>query len=171
MSKLKEIYKIENNSLIIFDENLDIDLKSNLKIKKKSFFYEDKKLLAEVCYHKNLLHGPSIYFSKNKDMLSKSWFFLGKKQGKSYKYYASKKLYSVEQYKDDLMQNNQLYYFEDGSIKTSMNYLDGCLHGEVKLFYEKNKLKRFLIFEKGKKTQDTIFDSRENPIDESKFIV
>ena len=171
MSKLKEIYKIENNDLIIFDENLDIDLKSNLKIQEKSLFYEDKKLLAKMHYHKKLLHGPSIYFSKNGDILSKSWFFLGKKQGKSYKYYASKKLYSIEQYRDDLMQNKQLYYFEDGSIKTSMNYLDGCLHGEVKLFYEKNKLKRFLIFEKGKKTQDTIFDVQENPIDETKFIV
>ena len=74
MSKFKEIYKIENNDLIIFDEDVDIDLKSNLKIQKKSLYYEDKKLLAEVCYHKNLLHGPSIYFSKNRDILSKSWF-------------------------------------------------------------------------------------------------
>jgi len=171
MNKLKEIYKIENNDLIIFDKDLDIDLKSRLKIQKKSLYYEDKKLLAEVCYHKNLLHGPSVYYSKNKNILSKSWFFLGKRQGKSYKYYTSKKLYSVEQYKDDLMQNEQLYYFEDGFIKTSMNYLDGYLHGEVKLFYEKNKLKRFLIFEKGKKIQDTIFDNEENPIDETKFIV
>ncbi|HEU64783.1 MAG: hypothetical protein KR126chlam4_00467 [Candidatus Anoxychlamydiales bacterium] len=171
MSKLKEIYKLENSNLIIFDGDIGIDLKSDLKIQKKSLFYEDKNLLAEIFYHKNLLHGPVIYYSKAKDILSKSWFFLGKKQGKSYKYYISKKLYSIEQYKDDLMQKEQRYYFEDGSIKTSMNYLAGCLHGEVKLFYEKNKLKRFLIFEKGKKVQDTIFDTKENPIDESKFLV
>lgn len=34
MSKLKEIYKLENNNLIIFDEDVGIDLKSNLKIQK-----------------------------------------------------------------------------------------------------------------------------------------
>lgn len=171
MKKSNEIYKLENSDLIIFDKDLKIDLKSNLKTQKKQLYYEDKKLLANLTYHENLLHGPSIYFSKNKDILSKTWFFLGKKQGKSYKYYASKKLYSIELYKDDLMQKEQTYFFEDGSIKTYMNYLDGSLHGEVKLFYEEKKLKRFLIFEKGKKIQDTIFDERENPIDESKFIV
>lgn len=171
MSRLKEKYRLEEKGLIIFDDDLAIDLKSDLKVKKKTLFYEDGKLLAEIHYHKNLLHGPSTYYSRAKDVLSKSWFFLNKKQGKSYKYYTSTKLYSIEKYKDDLMQKDQKYYFEDGSLKTVMNYLDGYLDGEVKLFYEKEKIKRFLIFERGKKTQDTIFDEDENPIDEKKFSV
>ncbi len=167
----KEEYKMDNNGLIIFDAHLNIDLKSNVKVQKKSLFYEDNKLLAEMFYHKKLLHGSCIYYSKTQNILSKSWFFLGKRQGKSYKYYPSKKLYCIEQYKDDLMHKEQIYYFEDGSVKTIMNYLNGYLHGEVKLFFEGKKLKRFLIFEKGKKIQDNIFDGNENPIDETQFIV
>jgi antitoxin component YwqK of YwqJK toxin-antitoxin module len=50
-----------------------------------------------------------------------------------------------------------------------MNYDMGLLHGEVKLFYKNQKLKRHLIFDSGKKIQDNIFDERENLVDEAKF--
>ena len=147
---MTEKYQLNGNELIIYDEDLSLDLKSNLKVEKKSLYYEDKKILAEQNYHKKLLHGPSIFYSKNRDVLSISWFYEGKKNGKAKKYYSSKKLYSIEKYVDDKMHTEQIYYFEDGSIKTIMNYDMGLLHGEVKLFYENEKLKRHLIFDSGK---------------------
>jgi len=166
---MTEKYQLNENELIIYDEDLSIDLKSNLKVEKKELYYEDKRLLAENYYHKKLLHGPSIFYTKNRDILSITWFFEGKKNGIAKKYYSSKKLYSIEKYVDDKMQKEQIYYFEDGSIKTIMNYDMGLLHGEVKLFYENEKLKRHLIFEKGKKIQDNIFDEKEKLVDETKF--
>ncbi|MFA6118492.1 MAG: hypothetical protein WCT85_01165 [Parachlamydiales bacterium] len=166
---MKPIYEFKDNILIIADPDLNINLTSDLPMKKQILYYDDKKILAELHYHKNSLHGSSIYYSKDHDVLSSSWFYLGKRYGRTYQYYLSKKPYSVLCYNEDLMDGMQTYYYENGQIKTLMNYKKGTLHGEVKLFYEDSKMKRFLIFDNGKKTQDNIFDENEVLVDEKKF--
>lgn len=59
------------------------------------------------------------------------------------KYYLSGKLYAkIEEEKRE-------YFYEDGTLKTVENYLEGRLHGESQLFWPNGRLKRRSFFEKG----------------------
>jgi antitoxin component YwqK of YwqJK toxin-antitoxin module len=164
-----EKYEIDNNLLMIIDEELGINIQSDLDLEKKVLYYDNKKIQSFVYYHKNILHGSSTFFSVNGNILAKSWFYLGKRVGKCKQFYNSSKPYSIECFKDGLMEGVQKYFYEDGSIKTILNYKKGLLDGEAKLFYEESLLKRHLIFENGKKIEDHIFDKKEKLIDESIF--
>ena len=164
-----KVYKLDKNELIIFDPELNLDLKSNLKIEEKHEYYENKKIQATMCYHENFLHGPATFFSTVGNVLSITWFFMGKRNGRVYRYYNSSKLYSKEIYINDLLEGEQKYFFEDGTKKTVMNYKDGVLDGEVFLFFENSSIKRHLIFKNGEKLQDKIFDESGKVLDESKF--
>jgi len=166
---MKKKYEILNNTLIIIEPKLDINIESTLEMKKSCLYYENKKLLSSMYYHKDLLHGPSIFYSNQGIVLSTTWFYKGKRYGEVKKYYKSSHLYSSEMYKADVLEGKQIYYFEDGSIKTIMNYQNGRLHGEVKLFFDNSQLKRHLLFDHGKKTQDNIFDERGSAVDETSF--
>lgn len=166
---MKEKYEINGNNLEIIDPELKINLVSDLQIEKKTTYYDNKKILSVMHYHNDLLHGPSIFYSKDGTILSSSWFFNGKRYGKAYQYYKSSNLYAFNQYIADNYEDKQTYYFENGSIKTIMNYKNGRLHGEVKLFYENSKMKRQLIFDNGQKIQDKIFDVNEKIINEESF--
>ncbi len=117
-----EKYEINDNKLIIIDSELSINLQSSIPIEKKTLYYEDKKILAVMHYNKDLLHGPSIFYLKNGKILSSSWFYEGKRYGKSYQYYNSSQLYSLNRYVEDNFEKQQIYYYEDGTIKTIMNY-------------------------------------------------
>ena len=164
-----EKYEINDLNLKIIDSQMGIDLESNLQIEKKYLYYEDRKVMSIMHYHKNVLHGPSLFYLKNGNLLSSTWFYEGKRYGKAYQYYNSSKLYSVNRYIADNLEGQQIYYYENGNIRTIMTYKNGNLDGEVKLFYDNSKLKRFLIFENGKKNHDNIFDENEKIIDEQSF--
>lgn len=166
---MTEKYEINDNNLIIIDPELDISLESNLPIEKKILYYSNKKELSVMHYHKDLLHGPSFFYSEKGNLLSSTWFYEGKRYGKAYQYYNSSKLYSLNKFLKDNMEGRQIYYYENGNVKTIMNYKNGTLDGEVKLFYESSKLKRHIIFQNGKKIQDNIFDEHEKIIDEESF--
>ena len=168
---MSEKYELIGNKLIIFDEELNINLVSNLEVHKKSAYHFNKKLFYQMYYHDDILHGPSIFYNKQGGIISIAWFFEGKRYGKAKKYYANGKLYSLERYFDDFFEEKQEYYFENGKIKSCINYKKGLLDGEVNLFYENENLKRKLFFKKGKKLQDNIFDEDENLIDEKNFSI
>ncbi|NGX56435.1 MAG: hypothetical protein K1060chlam5_00676 [Candidatus Anoxychlamydiales bacterium] len=163
-----EKYFFENDKLIILDENLDINISSSLKVELKYIFYSTGSIKAKMHYYKNVLHGTSSFFDKDNNLISISYYYLGKKFGKSYKYYKSKKLYSIEQYIDDKLEKEQKYFYENGSLKTCLFYIEGVLH-KGSLFYENKKIKRSFKLKGNKVIENKLFDIREKPIDESKF--
>lgn len=114
-------------------------------------FYPDQRIKAEQYYLGDLLHGPSVYYSKAGQVLSRHWFLHGLQQGKAWKYYLDGTLSSVQQYQDGQWEGRQEYYYPQGSIKTILNYSKGLLHGFVKLFYPSGQLQREINFVEGKR--------------------
>jgi antitoxin component YwqK of YwqJK toxin-antitoxin module len=161
-------YFFDENKLIIKDDDLKINLSSNLKIELKYIFYSKGNIKAKMHYHKNDLHGPSSFFDEDNNLISISWFYLNKKVGKSYKYYKSKKIYSIEQYIDDKLDGKQKYFYENKNLRSLLFYNKGSLNKAL-LYHKNKKLKKELIFTNGKFLKNSIFDDLENEIKEEIF--
>ena len=87
-----------------------------------SLYYPDGAIKSLAHYYEGDLHGPSTFYSKEGNLLSETWFVLGKRVGRSHLYYLSKKIYSTRRYRENLLDGKQEYYYENGSIKTLMHY-------------------------------------------------
>ncbi len=162
-------YEFKNNNLTIIDQDLNLNLISDLEVDEEKSFYSDGSLKSLCYHHKGQLHGPSVFYSKIGKPLTESWFYLGKKNGQEIYYYLSSKIYSCQKYIDDKCHGLQKFYYENGSLKSIINYKNGLLHNETKLFYENAKLKRYSLFKEGKMIKDQIFSEDEKLIDESEF--
>lgn len=66
-------------------------------------------------------------------------------------YYASGSLYSIPGSSEHPRQGSYLYYYEDGTLKTELNYKHGHLDGVVRLYYPTGHLKRELFFHQGQR--------------------
>ncbi|MBI2742607.1 MAG: toxin-antitoxin system YwqK family antitoxin [Chlamydiales bacterium] len=149
----KERYETENGRLTLIDEELGLHLECAFDSEKGARYthYPDKKIESCCYYDGELLHGPSIFYSKTGVVLSRSWYIKGVRQGKMWQYYTSGSLSSVQRYKDGLLTGKQEYYYEDGKIKSLIFYDSGHLHGELLLYYPDGKLKRHTYYAHGKR--------------------
>jgi len=69
------------------------------------------------------------------------------------------------------MHGRQEYYYEDGTLKSSLFYDNGILHGDVELFYEDGQIKRTCHFINGKKEgMDKIYSSSKVVLDEGNYV-
>ena len=100
----------------------------------------EKKM--ETHYLNGKLHGPSIFYGKNGNILAQSWFVKGKRQGKTYYYYPSGEIHSLHRFRDDLLDGKQEYYFSDGRLKSLLSYKMGKLDGEQTLYYQSGEIKK-----------------------------
>jgi antitoxin component YwqK of YwqJK toxin-antitoxin module len=119
------------------------------QIRKES--YPDGRIKIEQYDLEDKLHGPSTYYSKEGNVLSRHWFLNGLQQGKASKYYQNGALASIQQFSDGQWDGRQEYYYPQGKIKTILNYSKGLLHGAVQLFYPNGQLQRELNFVEGKR--------------------
>ena len=133
-------------------------------------YYPDGTIETECYYLKSELHGPSRFFSESGICLSESWFYHGKKEGKSTRRFLSGKLSTVERYKKGLHHGKQDYYYENGANKTAMTYKDGILEGEVSLYWPSGAKKRKVTFQIGlREGFDRMWSATGILLDEGKY--
>lgn len=111
--------------------------------------YPSGKIKLHCFYNWGKLHGPSIFFGEEGNVLTKAWYVLGKQTGKCWWYYNSGNIYSIQRYLDNVWHGKQEYWYENGVLKTLMEYSHGEIDGKIKLYYPTGKVKRELEFSKG----------------------
>lgn len=145
-------YEFKNHELIIQDSNLNISIKTTFTPTEKSEYYPNNTLKFSSFYNENnQLQGPSRYFSEEGQLLAESWFFQGKRVGESKAYHKSGTLYSIQRYKDDLLEGKQEFYYPNGSLHIETHYKHGCLDGDVKIYEKNGALKREIQYQSGKR--------------------
>lgn len=144
-------YEWSGNRLAIRDEELKIDLED---VMDSSLLAKNEVLSQTVkglsYYLNGELHGPSEFFANDGTLLAKTWFFKGKREGKSRQYYAGGALYNLERYRNGLLEGKQEYFYPSGVKKSVLSFTQGLLDGEVILYHPSGKVKRMQTFKLGK---------------------
>lgn len=157
----QERYEIIGETFVIFDEELGINLSSELEYLDKEFF-PGGNVRYETYRKQEKLHGPSVYYGNAEEILSQTWYFDGLKMGRAWRYYPNGQLYSLERFIDGKPHLAQEYFYLDGSLKTIIHFVSGIYHGETKLFWPDGTLKRECIFRNGQKESDQFYDENGN---------
>ena len=160
------MYKYSNDILIIKDQNLSIDI--NCKIKLKKVVKKFKNITSESYYYKDLLYGPSTSYIDN-ILMSEGYYFKNMKVGTFKTYYKSKKICSIEKYVDGKLHKDQRYFYEDGTLKSLINYKNSILDNNTILYWPNGKIKRELYFENNKLINEYIYDENTKQINEDEF--
>lgn len=156
-------YTLEKGNFHLHDEELGLDIQSELGEEEKGYFPGGQ--LRYILYRKSgQLHGPSLFFNEQGDLLSETWFLEGKKMGKVLRYYAGGKLYCIERFVEGVYHLEQEYYYLDGQIKTLISYRMGKLHGKAKLFWPSGMLKREAHFSEGELDSEEKFYNEEGEL-------
>lgn len=139
-----DIYRIQEPSLDIYLEETHPQ-----SILQEERFSSGK--IASQCYFiKEILHGPSRFYSKKEILLSETWFWKGKREGIARFFYASAIPYAILRYRNGVKEGLQEYFYEDGMPRTRQSYFMGALDGESILYWPNHKLKRRSFFISGK---------------------
>ncbi|HEY4832264.1 MAG TPA: 6-hydroxymethylpterin diphosphokinase MptE-like protein, partial [Waddliaceae bacterium] len=112
--------------------------------------YPNGNIKRKWFYRDGQLHGPSIFYAENGQLLAEGWFSEGFREGENKQYYLSGKLYSLQNFHKGTLNGKQRYFYENGKLKSLLEYSEGQLDGEVKLFYEDDLPKLEMFFEKGR---------------------
>lgn len=136
----KNKYQLGGKSLVIFDEELDLDIQDVAPGERKVRKYSNGAVQMEQYMLEGLLHGPVTVYSTKSKPLAESWFVRGQRQGRTCLYYLSGALYAVEKYRNSAKHGLQEYYYENGSKKTEVFFEDGRQVGEAKLWDADGKL-------------------------------
>jgi antitoxin component YwqK of YwqJK toxin-antitoxin module len=157
---MQENYQLIEQTLIIEDPELELDLHLPCAALPEHLYYEGGAMKAEMFYDKGVLHGPSTFFGEKGQLLTKTWYVQGKKMGKVRYFYESGAPYSLQRYKEGVLDGLQEYWYEDRTPKSLLHYSEGALHGEVCLFWPSGNLKRRCLYEKGVKIEDEFFNDQ-----------
>ena len=147
----KEIYSFEDNLLTIIDPEFQLSFKESCLPKREIISYPNGKTKSESFFLNNVLHGPSIFYSQEENILAKAWYIYGQQQGKAWFYYKNGNLASLQRFKNGRWHGKQEYYYQNGNLKSLINYNDGMLNGDVFLFYENGKMARELHYVNNKR--------------------
>lgn len=113
--------------------------------------YPDGKIKGEFFYKEGQIHGPSTFYGSDGKLLAKSWFLNGQRIGRSLQYDFKGNLYSLQRYnKEGHLHGKQEFFYATGVLKTLMNYSNGLLDGELKLYYPSGQVKREQHLQQGK---------------------
>jgi antitoxin component YwqK of YwqJK toxin-antitoxin module len=61
-------------------------------------------------------------------------YLMGKKNGKSVKYYPEGSISEILNWEDDLKHGEWMQFYEDSTLRRSTSYLNGKLHGEYRIY-------------------------------------
>lgn len=159
----REIYGINEKEFWIYDDELEIDLRSEIEFVDRDH-YPKGEIKYETYRKGEKLHGPSIFYGELGEVLSEGWFYEGMRVGKAYRYYPHGQVYSIEKYVDGIPHLDQQYFYPDGGTKTLIQFQRGKFHGETKLFWPDGMLKRVCTFSQGEKLDDQFYDKKGNLI-------
>lgn len=152
--------------LLWFDENGNLKAKDNYRLSKqimtKTCFYDDEMILTDSIFAKH------IAYCTYKDTISNrgtmrvttisghiesecefSDIKNQKREGISKFYFNNGQLKSSTEYVDGVLHGEELLYHDNGQLKSSAKYLQGKINGEVTRFYSSGQLRRKDYFEKG----------------------
>lgn len=133
------------------------------------------KLRAGMFYLHGKLHGPSFTYSDQGKILSKTWYCEGKKIGKAHFYSVSGSLLSLQRFKNGEWEGLQEYFYEADKdsipqVKSIIPFSGGKLHGQVRLFWESGKPKRYVHYVNGlREGVDSIWNEQGVLIDEGEY--
>ena len=131
------------------------------------YFSSSGSVIWEGFYKQGRLHGPSTYFGDRGQLLSKTWFFEGKKQAQALFYSSSGTLIQSISYKEGQLHGTQRCFYDSGKKKSQMQYNQGVLEGDVLLLFESGSIKRSCFFKQGVKDgYDRIFNPEGMLLDE-----
>lgn len=145
-------YRYGEDFFEIDDGELEIKIHASLAPEDKyEEIDEQQKTKLVQYYSKGMLHGPSILFAASGQLLTESFYYLGKKTGRMRTFYLDGALHSLQRYKNGLQEGLQYYFYSDGKVKSKIGFEKGLIHGPVILNYPNGHLKRELYFERGKR--------------------
>jgi antitoxin component YwqK of YwqJK toxin-antitoxin module len=168
----EDCYSLEDGMLTIKDSFLGINIRELFEGEPCVHL---KGVGSQTLHHEGylcneLLHGPSIYTTKEGQTLSSSWYYHGKRVGCSKRFYDDGTLYSVTRYVDDKQHGPQDYYYRDGVVRSQINYKDDLFDGATLLFFENGQLKREIHYKEGKKHgRETLWNYDGKQIGEFEF--
>ena len=93
----------------------------------------------------------SLFHNEDGTLLAKSELVKGMPEGRSWYYYPSGELYSLQRFKEGRWHGRQEFYYPNGLPKTILHYHEGLLDGEVNLFYPDGRIRREMNYLKGKR--------------------
>lgn len=153
----QEVYEVNEKEFWIVDEELGIDLRSEIEFVDRGYFPKGE-IRYETFRKGEKLHGPSTFYGEAGEILSHAWFYEGMKVGKAYRYYPNGQIYSIEKFVNGVSHLEQQYFYLDGTLKTTIGFDRGIFHGETKLFWPDGILKRKCSFSHGEKEEDQFYD-------------
>lgn len=114
-------------------------------------YYDSGSVKGISHYKEGVLHGPALFYSESGALLSQEFFSEGELEGEALYFYPSEppsapQLFSRQHFLQGIPHGKQLYYYENGQLKTSLEYLNGQLIGEGLLYAPNGSLKRKILF-------------------------
>lgn len=151
-------------------------------------YYEDGALLAAYNYRGGKLEGTSKGYFRNGTLRGEWTYKNGKLEGKIMTYYTNGILNLELTYKNDVRDGISKFYnkdgklsyewrhkvgelegvskgyYESGALRVEYNYQDGKRHGISKTYHKNGELQLIEIYENGKISNKTEYDSKGNLI-------
>ncbi len=146
----KDEYSYTDGLLNIVDTDLGISISSAIHATASNINIGEG-ITATQYRHNGLLHGPSIYYNSEGNMLARCWYADGVRQGKASTYTQDGTLASIQSFKDGRREGLQHYFYPSGVVKATIPYSQGILNGEVTLYHPNGLRKRMLSFIQGKR--------------------
>lgn len=145
-------YFFNDTTLEINDSELNIHLKSSFKMGdlKERKTLQEGSLFKISHYLNGKLHGPSLFYGKNQELLAEEWYFDGVKQGKALLFYQSGKVYALLKRKDGKKEGDQVYFFESGIMRSKIHFKNDLLEGSSEFYFPSGQKKREFSFKEGK---------------------
>lgn len=147
-----KILRDETGKKIVFDakewKELPFDEKSQTGVK-TDHHPNSTQVKSKMYFKDGILHGPSLFFAENGNLLAETLYLHGKKEGQSYYYYPSGAVYADQTFVNGLWEGKQLFYYPNGQLKTDMACIQGAFDGKILLYFQNGILQRELHFKKG----------------------
>lgn len=94
------------------------------------------KTIIKCFYHNGLLEGSHSILRDNGTIIEQSWRTAGNYDGLHVRYYLDGKVSVIEIYVNNLRHGISRYYREDGSLKSTISYCMGKMHGPYIEYYK-----------------------------------
>lgn len=148
------VYLFEDDKFLLIDPSLGLCHKEKISsdIHPILTTYPSGALKTKQHHKNGTLHGPSSFWSEQGNLICRSWYIEGKRQGKAPCYYVdTQQLYCMQQFCDGELHGKQEYYFPNGQLSALLPYHFGKLNGNVEFYYQNSVLQRTIAFVEGKR--------------------
>ncbi|MFC2087499.1 toxin-antitoxin system YwqK family antitoxin [Bacteroidota bacterium] len=114
------------------------------------FFAQNGKLSAEGYYLNKEKEGVWVFYNDLNDSISAHIkYVMGKKDGKTYRYYENGKILEEKTYNNDTLDGVWRKYFENGQVMTEVMYNQGKLNGPFNAYFLNGRLEITGFYKKG----------------------